>query len=158
MGFIITSLAFIWVLCMFIGAICNEKIGGARVAIIISILWLFIACSWIRLYSYDSYVSMKKTAASIEQYVSTIKIYQEYGLSGSTDTSGNLTATTDFKYQNYQTKMAEMIEDLRFEVVWFNNKLVGKKTMCSSFMWKGLIYPAPDSMVPYDMNDVLEEM
>ena len=126
----------------------SDKIGGAVSAAIICFFVFGFFSIVIIGFSYANYVGLKQRIATIEQYKSAIGIYSDRGIldfkkneMGNFERIGDL---TDLKYQNYQENVYHMIKDFRNEVVKYNRKLVGKRTMKANWFWNWLII-APDS-------------
>lgn len=103
--------------------------------------------------SWSTYVGLQGRAVTIEQYRHTIEIYADKGVAEFKINSSINSEFTDLKYQNYQTKLANMITELRWQVVKYNRVLVGKRVSKANWFWSWCIVAAPDDFKVIKMED-----
>lgn len=120
---------------------------------IISGLISSLIVSIVMMVSYESTISMKQRLANINAYKTTITAYVKTSKAFELKPGSEF---TDLKYQNYQKQIADLLRDLRLEVVRYNNSLVGKTEFKQSFFWNWIIFAAPEGSQILKMSDYLE--
>ena len=143
MGFLLICLA----VAIVIGAISflgnDYKIKAGLIGTGVMVLLCSIVCLCIWGCSYGSYVDNRTFFdATREQYANAVQMYRDYAL---LDLKGAAAiAFTDLKYQGYQENMAKFINDLKRQVVNYNEAIVSKRVMKRNFIFKWMII-APDN-------------
>ncbi len=94
---------------------------------------------------YNSYYSYLDTrafyTATIEQYTSAVKIYQDKAV-----IDVESAAWTDLKYQGYQDNISKLIIDLRNKIVAYNDMFVKKQVLKKNTFFSWLIVNVDDDM------------
>ncbi len=159
MGLILILLAVAVLITVLVGAFSTEgnKADGVVFSAVICSLVLGVIMAFVWGISYHNYIELKQRLVTIEQYRTSIQMYSDRGIldfkkheKGGFARIGDL---TDFKYQNYQVKMARMVENLRSVIVEYNDNLVSKRVLKASWFWSWcIIGPDPD-MKPLKMAE-----
>ena len=133
----------------------DRDIIYAKIGFIISfIIGITLTCI-IYSASYGTYIEMRKKLATIEQYKEAIDLYAEKGIEEFKISQATSMPITDMKYQNYQSKMGQMIIDLRTVIVEYNTILSGKRTMKNNILWNWIII-CPNDLVPVQISNYIK--
>lgn len=119
----------------------DERIDHAVVGFVIPVLFFMVVSGLVVGKSYQTYIGLNRSAAVIEQYQTSIKMYAAKGIK---EFEPGI-EITDLKYNNYQTQMGIMIRDLRNIIVKYNSTLAGKRILNDSVMFNWFII-LPDDM------------
>jgi hypothetical protein len=124
----------------------NGDTDCAVAGFIIPFIISTIICGLILIKSYNGYIKLKTTIATIEQYQEAIDLYSEKGIEEFYMKNHKPVSITDLKYQNYQSKMGQMITDLRDVIITYNKILTTKKILKNNIFINWLI------ILPDDLN------
>ena len=94
--------------------------------------------------SYTNYVGMVQRKATHIAYMGALNSYTEKA----TPSMNSSQEITDFKYQNYQTEMARLTRDARYNAIKYNETLAGKLTLKASWLFGWLVVPPDDNAKP----------
>ncbi len=151
----------LFLIIFLVGVIDDKPPAAAVMATAWSFIITSIVCGALYILSYDSYLDLVNTKASISQYTQTIELYKENGLKefrntnrapDALDYSGEM---TDIKFSEYQKNMSEMIENLKYKVVNYNNIVSTKRAKLKGKIFNWLIYPPDDDMQCMDMQELV---
>lgn len=113
----------------------------------------FVACMVILISSYFSFISLKEQQTYVKQYADAIQMYSEKGLTPFNASRGG--EITDLKYQNYQGKIGDLIEDYRLVVARYNASLTAKRLYKKNPVFSVLIY-LPEDLPLMEMADYVQ--
>ena len=123
----------------------DNSYDGFLVGFLVPIICSALICIIIWSVSYDNYVDMLKVPALIEQKVTAINAYRQVGIKSFNEANSSL---TDTKFSNYQTEMANMINDLRKLVETYNKLYVGKTAYKANALYSWFIFSPPKNSKP----------
>lgn len=104
--------------------------------------------------SYWGYVNLKQDKVNIEQYAETINLYSKLTVPNELKSAIN-NELTDFKYQNYQTGIKELVQELRRRVVKYNQILIGKREFGNNIVFNWLIIMPDKDMKTVLIKDII---
>lgn len=130
----------------------GDKEGTITLSVVCAVVFaLATLCPYFE--SYGSMIRMMEDKATIEQHQQALKYYVNKG-SRNFDDSTRQFPITDLKYQNYQSKVAELTVNLRDAISKYNSKMAGKKRMKKSPIFNWIIV-MPDDTTELKMADYL---
>jgi hypothetical protein len=107
--------------------------------------------------SFSSYADLKTQRATIEQYVTSIKLYSDMGVKEFANSGTARNEITDLKYHEYQSRMARFISSLRYEITYYNEVLVSKRVYNECFFFGALIIAPPEDFKELKMSDLINQ-
>lgn len=117
-----------------------------------AILWTIVVINIIYC-SYDSYLDQRAFYdATVEQYATAITMYEDKAV-----IDVESAAWTDLKYQGYQDNVAQLILDLRRNIVKYNELFVKKNKMHANPFFSWIIIGMDDDMKLIKMKIVSQE-
>jgi hypothetical protein len=141
---IISTMVIICLLVWYVGA---PSISGFIIstAICCTVTFITVFCSYLY------YIYLKQLSVEIKQDAKAIELYAEKANKEFERAGKTAVALTDIKYNNYQTKMAEMILSLAYTVNRYNGVLISKRELSSNWIFSWLIIAPDDNMKIIDM-------
>jgi predicted PurR-regulated permease PerM len=131
----------------------GERAGNAIAGLIVPSVISSIIVAIIIGISYTNYIGLKQYNVTIQQYANSINLYSKL-----TVPNKNVTQSleiTDLKYQNYQTSIKELIQELRRRVVNYNKTLIGKRELGNNIVFSWLIIMPDKNMKTLKMEDFI---
>lgn len=152
MGFILTLLIISALVAIFIWRMEDAECGIIAFVVCFAISSVIMAFVWGS--SYYTYVDLFERKAAHENCIQTIAKYVDkatpsFGKLPNVSVSGR--ELTDFKFQNYQTSLAELLKDARYNAMKYNASLAGKKVMAKSWYFGACII-TDDSLEPIQLE------
>ena len=131
----------------------GERVGNAIAGLIVPSVISSIIVAIIIGISYTNYIGLKQYNVTIQQYANSINLYSKL-----TVPNKNVTQSleiTDLKYQDYQTSIKKLIQELRRRVVNYNKTLIGKRELGNNIVFSWLIIMPDKNMKTLKMEDFI---
>jgi len=129
-----------------------DKAASIDCAVILFVTFSIIT-TVVVLTSWRSYIELKQTEITIQQYKEAISLYVDKAKLDITDSK----VLTDLKYNEYQNSLGRLIMDYRNAINEYNEKLVRLRILNNNIMLNWLIIgPDPDMTkmsLDFDLND-----
>lgn len=131
----------------------SDRIENAIIGLIIPSIISVVVVGFFVGISYGNYIGLKQKNVTIKQHAESINLYSKLTVPNKNTTQSQ--EITDLKYQNYQTSIKELIQELKQRVVSYNNILIGKRELGNNIMLNWLIIMPDEDMKILKIEDFI---